>query len=156
MNRLKQSLGINIDQVRIREFELAGQKFKVKVPLTFEADRIYERTKEPPNELIEEKYKEIADPVLANKEVLQSEEFVFSDNDIVVKGQSMRQLAKNKAQTELRITETFKLLVTADGSSLADLKYEEINEDFPLPVQLAIVKKITETISPGYEETRKN
>jgi len=156
MSRLKKSLGVNIDQVRVREFELAGQKFKVKVPLTSEADRIYERTKEPSEILVEAKYKEIADPVLANKEVLQTEDFVFTENDIVVKGQSMRQLAKNKAQTELRIIETFKLLVTADGSGLDDLTYDEINEDFPLPVQLAIVKKITETISPGYEETRKN
>jgi len=156
MSRLKKSLGVNIDQVRVREFELAGQKFKVKVPLTSEADGIYERTKEPSEILVEAKYKEIADPVLANKEVLQTEDFVFTENDIVVKGQSMRQLAKNKAQTELRIIETFKLLVTADGSGLDDLTYDEINEDFPLPVQLAIVKKITETISPGYEETRKN
>lgn len=156
MSRLKKSLGVNVDQVRVREFELAGQKFKVKVPLTTEADGIYERTKEPPEALVEAKYKEIADPILANKEVLQSEEFVFSKDDIVVKGQSMRQLAKNKAQTELRILESFKLLVTADGSSLEDLTYEEITEDFPLSVQLAIVKKLTETISPGYEETRKN
>jgi hypothetical protein len=156
MSRLKKSLGVNIDQVRVREFELAGQKFKVKVPLTSEADGIYERTKEPSEILVEAKYKEIADPVLANKEVLQTEDFVFTENDIVVKGQFMRQLAKNKAQTELRIIETFKLLVTADGSGLDDLTYDEINEDFPLPVQLAIVKKITETISPGYEETRKN
>lgn len=156
MSRLKKSLGVNLDQVRIREFDMAGQKFKVRVPLSGEADGIYERTKEPDQNLVEIKYKEISEPILANKEVLQSKDFVFTENDIVVKDQSMRQLAKNKAQTELRILETFKLLVTADGSSLENLTYEEIAEDFPLPVQLSMVKKITDVISPNYEETRKN
>jgi hypothetical protein len=156
MSRLKKSLGVNLDQVRIREFDMAGQKFKVRVPLSGEADGIYERTKEPDQNLVEIKYKEISEPILANKEVLKSKDFVFTENDIVVKDQSMRQLAKNKAQTELRILETFKLLVTADGSSLENLTYEEIAEDFPLPVQLSMVKKITDVISPNYEETRKN
>jgi hypothetical protein len=156
MSRLKKSLGVNLDQVRIREFDMAGQKFKVRVPLSGEADGIYERTKEPDPNLVEIKYKEISDPILANKEVLENKDFVFTNDDIVVKNQSMRQLAKNKAQTELRILETFKLLVTTDGSSLDNLTYEEIAEDFPLPVQLSMVKKITDVISPNYEETRKN
>ena len=67
----------------------------------------------------------------------------------------MREMAKNKVVTELRILETFKLLVTADNSSLADLTYKEIDEEFPLPIQLTILKRITEIISPGYEEARK-
>lgn len=157
MGKLTQSLGINNDVVRIREFELNNQKFRVRVPLSIEAETIYEKTKEPAEELVETKYREIADPILVNREALEREsgDFVFSDNDIVVKGQSMREMAKNKASTELRILETFKLLVTADNSSLENLTYEEINEEFPLPIQLTIVKKITEIISPGYEENRK-
>ena len=148
---------MNNDVVRIREFELNGQKFRVRVPLSIEAENIYEKTKEPDAALLESKFKEIADPILKNKESLEkeSQDFVFTDNDIVVKGQSMRELAKNKVSTELRIVETFKLLVPADNTSLADLTYEEINEEFPLPIQLTIVKKITEIISPGYEENRK-
>ena len=156
MGRLTKSLNINNDVVRIREFELNGQKFRVRVPLSNEAEAIYEKTKEPDAVLVEEKYKEIADPVLPNKEELsKSEEFVFTDNDIVIKGQSMREMAKNKVVTELRILETFKLLVTADNSSLSDLTYKEIDEEFPLPIQLTILKRITEIISPGYEEARK-
>lgn len=157
MGKLTKSLGINNDVVRIREFELNGQKFRVRVPLSIEAENIYEKTKEPDAALLESKFKEIADPILKNKESLEkeSQDFVFTDNDIVVKGQSMRELAKNKVSTELRIVETFKLLVPADNTSLADLTYEEINEEFPLPIQLTIVKKITEIISPGYEENRK-
>ena len=38
---------MNNDVVRIREFELNGQKFRVRVPLSIEAENIYEKTKEP-------------------------------------------------------------------------------------------------------------
>ena len=65
-------------------------------------------------------------------------------------------MAKNQAAGNIRIIESFKLLVTATGENLTDITYEEINEEFPLPVQLALVKKIAEVISPGYEEIRKN
>ena len=47
MGKLTKSLGINNDVVRIREFELNGQKFRVRVPLSIEAENIYEKTKEP-------------------------------------------------------------------------------------------------------------
>lgn len=157
MGKLTKSLGVNNDVVRIREFELNGQKFRVRVPLSLEAESIYEKTKDPDAALVEAKYKEFTDPIFANRKQLEkdSKDFVFSENDIVVKGQSMRELAKNKISTELRILETFKLLVTADNSSLDSLTYQEIDDEFPLPIQLTIVKKITEIISPGYEENRK-
>ena len=156
MGRLKKSLGINTDSVRIRDFELGGQKFRVRVPLSTEAESMFEKTNEPPKELVDSKFKEIAEPLYANKESFNTEEFVFTDDDIIVKDKSMREMAKNKATTEMRIVETFKLLVPADGTNFNNLTYEEINEEFPFPVQLSIVKKITEVISPGYEETRKN
>ena len=61
------------------------------------------------------------------------------------------------AQTEQRILEMVKLLVPeVDGANMEDLTYEEINSEFPFPVQLELMKKIAEVISPGYEETRKN
>jgi hypothetical protein len=34
--------------------------------------------------------------------------------------------------------------------------YEEINSEFPFSIQLELMKKIIEVISPSYEETRKN
>lgn len=155
MGKLTKSLGINNDVVRIREFEINGQKFRVRVPLAAEAENIYEKTKEPNADLVDLKYKELTEQIVINKDKLTSEDFVFTENDVVIKGQSMRELAKNKVSTELRILETFKLLVPADNTSLNDLTYPEIDEEFPLPIQLTILKKITEIISPGYEETRK-
>jgi hypothetical protein len=47
-------------------------------------------------------------------------------------------------------------LIPVDNSDFSNLTYEEINSEFPLPVQLTLVKKIAEVISPNYEEVRKN
>lgn len=69
----------------------------------------------------------------------------------------MREAAKNKAITEARITEFFKLLVPeVEGVTFEDLTYSDIEEEFPMSVQLQIVEKIGEVISPTYREARGN
>jgi hypothetical protein len=87
----------------------------------------------------------------------QSEEFQFTDNDIIVSGRSMREAAKNKAIMEARITEYVRLLVPEDPEqSMADITYTDIEAEWPLSVQVALVDKISEAISPSYKETRGN
>jgi hypothetical protein len=158
MSKLKKALGINPDNVRIRDFELGGQKFRVRVPLTIEAEAIFNRTQNPDEKLVDDKYQEIAKPLLELREKFEAEQgdIVYTDNDIIVKEKSMREMAKAQASTQLRILETFKLLVPIDNSDMNDLTYEDINNEFPLPIQLTMVKKITEIISPSYEESKKN
>jgi hypothetical protein len=153
-----QSLKINQDTIRIRSFEFNGQILKVRVPLTTEADALYEKMKAPSDELIAQKYKELTTPLFEKREELEAagNEVEFKKDDIVVAGTSIRELAKSQAEGETRILETFKFLVPADGRDMSTLTYEEICEDLPLPIQLELVKKISEVISTGYEETRKN
>jgi hypothetical protein len=153
-----QSLKINQDQIRIRSFEFNGQILKVRVPLTVEADALYEKMKAPTDELIAKKYEELSVPLLTKREELEESgnEILFGEDDIIVAGTSIRDLDKSQAEGETRILETFRFLVPADGRDMATLTYEEITEDLPLPIQLELVKKITEVISTGYEETRKN
>ena len=139
-----------------RSFELGGHTFKVRIPLVAESDAIYKKVSEPDEDLVEKVYQEITKPILDNKEKFEGTEIVFTDNDVVFQDKSMRDLAKTKAATELRIVETFKLLVAGDGGKMEDLTYEDISQDLPLPIQLELVKRITEVISPNYEETRKN
>jgi hypothetical protein len=139
-----------------RSFELGGHTFKVRIPLVSESDAIYKKVSEPDEETVEKIYAEITEP-LRQFENSQSEEFKFTDNDILVDGRSMREAAKNKAITEARITEFFKLLVPElEGASLEDLTYADIEEEFPLSIQMQIVEKIGEAISPTYREARGN
>lgn len=153
-----QSLKINTDAIRIRSFEFNGQVLKVRVPTTTEADALYERMKAPSEELIELKYQELRKPLLEKRKELEAtdNDIKFEKDDIIVAGTSIKELAKSQAEGETRILETFKFLVPADGKDMSTLTYDEINNDLPLPIQLDLVKKITEVISASYEETRKN
>jgi hypothetical protein len=146
----------NRKNLLIRSFELGGHTFKVRIPLVAESDAIYKKVSEPNEETIEKVYQEITKP-LRQFENNQTEEFQFTDSDILVDGRSMREAAKNKAITEARITEFFKLLVPEmEGVTLEDLTYADIEEEFPIAVQMQIVEKIGEVISPTYREARGN
>jgi hypothetical protein len=160
MTKLATLLGTQYESKRkglfIRQFELGGFTFKVKVPTVAESDVMYERIQNPTEAEIDEAYAEIAKP-LEQFKGQESEEFKFLENDILVNGRSLRETARLKLTTQNRITEFVKLLIPeADGDSLADLTYKEIEEEFPMAVQIALLEKIAEAISPSYKESRGN
>ncbi len=158
MSKLGNAFGVNLDLVRIREFDYHGQTFRVRVPLTKEAEVMFARAEHPPKEEVDAKFKELSAPMYARKQdiVDSGADIKFEDNDIVVGDNSLRELAKNQIAGNIRILESFKLLVTPDGESLSSITYADISDEFPLPIQLSLVKKIAEIISPSYEEIRKN
>ncbi len=142
--------------IRTRTFELGGHTFKVRVPLTSESDAMFVRVSAPASELVDEIYTTLTASLIKFKDQ-QSEEFQVTDNDIIVSGRSMREAAKNKAIMEARITEYVRLLVPEDPEqSMADITYADIEAEWPLSVQVALVDKISEAISPSYKETRGN
>jgi hypothetical protein len=139
-----------------RTFELGGHIFKVRIPLVAESEAIYQKVSNPDDETIEKVYQEITEPLRQFKDN-QTEEFEFTEDDVLVEGRSMREAAKNKCITEARITEFFKMLVPElEGATLDDLTYKDIQEEFPISVQMQIVEKIGEAISPTYKEARGN
>jgi len=158
MSRIAESLKINLDVVRTRAFEFKGQEFKVRIPKTKEAEEIFIKAENPPSELIEEKYVELTKPLITRKDDLveAGADVKFLENDVMMGETSLRKLAEAQAGSEVRIVESFKLLVLANGETLSDITYDEISEDFPKPIQYDLVKKIAEVISPNYEEIRKN
>jgi hypothetical protein len=152
--KLSELLKVNQQQLRTRAFNLGGQNFKVRVPLSVELEAINKRVMEVN---AESKINEMLSPLFEKKKELESKSIVYVKDDVIVDGRSTRELAKMTAQTEQRILEMIKLLVPEiEGATMENLTYEEINEEFPFPVQLELMKKIAEVISPGYEETRKN
>jgi hypothetical protein len=152
--KLSESLKINSNNIRIREFTMAGQTLRVRVPLASEMEAMNERVK---NVEWQDQYKKMVDPLLEKKDSFDNEEIKFTDDDVLINDKSIKELAKVAAQTNARIVEMFKLLVPViDGEDLSKLTYEEIENEFPFSVQLEVSKKIAEVISPGYEETRKN
>jgi hypothetical protein len=80
----------------------------------------------------------------------------FKGDDVIVGENSLRELARSQASTDIRILESIKLLVPMDGTTLGDITYADIEAEFPKPIQISIVKKIAEIISAGYDDLRKN
>ena len=155
MTRLSSALGTGAE-FRIKKFELGGHAFRVRVPLVSESDAMHSRIIKPDSAAIDKIYADLTKS-LDEFKTLKNEELVFTDNDVVVSGRSMREAATNKAMMEARITEMIRLLQPENpANTLDDITYAEIELEWPLSVQLALVEKISEVVSPGYKENRGN
>lgn len=160
MTKLANMLGSNYEksrqEIRIRKFELGGHIFKVRIPLVAETDVIYHRILNPLEDRIQKIYEETTSSLMEFKDQ-ESAGFEFTENDILISGRSMREAAKTKAMTEARITEYIHLLVPENPeNSLEEITYADIEAEWPMSVQIALVEKIGEAISPTYKETKGN
>lgn len=152
--KLSGALKINHDDLRIRNFVMNGQAFQVRVPLASEMEAINKRVA---NVEYEEKFKELYKPFEGKEETLEGEKLRFENDDVYINDKSLRELAKISCQTEQRIVEMVRLLVPAQkGFDMSQITYKEIDAEFPFSIQMDLMKKIIEVVSPNYEETRKN
>ena len=154
--KLANAFGIN-DSIRTKTFEYGGHTFKVKIPTTAETEAMYDRIKVVPDDEAEKRYQEMAKPFLDNKaEYEKEQDIVFEENDVKVKNYSLRETAKNKAMTENRIVEMFRLLLPKESEfDMSQVTYQDIEEIFPFSVQLEMMDEIASLISPNYGETKK-
>ena len=142
----------NSQDLRVKTFELAGQIFRVRIPLTKEMTALEERVDKIDEEEAEKRYQKLIAGFDRN---IETEGVVFTDDDVLVDGRSTRDVVKVGIQFENRVVEFIKLLVPQNGE-LTDLTYENVDEEWPLAVQIEIVGKIADAIRPGYKEERKN
>jgi hypothetical protein len=140
-----------VEALRTKAFELGGQKFKVRIPLTKEMNEIQDRiTKVDPDE-----YKLRFDRMTSSFVDAEIEGVIKTDDDFIVDGRSTKELIENILQFENRIVEYIKLLVPVNGT-LDDITYAEIEDEWPMSVQMELLKSISEAIQPGYKESRGN
>lgn len=140
------------DSLRLKTFELGGQIFRVRIPLTKEMDAIEERI----NTIDEAEEQRRYDKMVAGLGNIEMEGIVQTDNDVIVDGRSTHDMVRGILKMENRVVEFIKLLVPSEGHSLDNITYEEIDAEWPFTVQLEILAKISEVIAPGYKEERKN
>ena len=141
----------NSDSLRLKTFELGGQIFRVRIPLTKEMETIEQRISKIDEAEEQRRYEKM----VAGFGDIDIEGIVKTENDVVVEGRSTRDMVRSILQMENRVVEFIKLLVPTDGT-LDDITYEEIDAEWPFTVQLEILAKISEVIAPGYKEERKN
>lgn len=141
----------NTDNLRIKTFQLGGQEFRVRVPLTKEMEEIGKRCDAIDQAKFDARFKQTI------KGMKPGEDGVVVDGgDYIVDGRSTKELVTTAMRLENRVVEYVKLLVPVDGTALGDLTYEEVDAEWPLSVQLEILTKISEAIQPGYKDARKN
>lgn len=150
MSKISSAFG-DLGSLRVKNFELGGHQFKVRVPVTAEFDAMMARIDVVDPAAVEARYQKIVEGMKPEEGV------VFTDNDVLVNGRSSREMAETILKAESRITEFIKLLVPAvEGQSLADLTYAEIEQEWPFSVQMEILNKISDAINPSYTDTKKN
>ncbi|APC43898.1 hypothetical protein P19250A_0013 [Methylophilaceae phage P19250A] len=154
MSKLGSALGKKYEENRLsvltRTFELGNHTFKVRVPSVQEIEAIYNYFKNPNQEKIEEEYQLMAK---AFENFEGKEGIEVKDNDFIIDGRSVRETATNKHVLQYRIVEYIKFLIPETGS-LEDITYEDVEAEFPLSVQMTLVEKINEVISPDYKDIK--
>tara|TARA_R110000823_G_scaffold213848_1_gene343636 strand:+ start:93 stop:563 length:471 start_codon:yes stop_codon:yes gene_type:complete len=154
MSKLGSALGKKYEENRLsvltRSFELGDHTFKVRVPSVQEIEAIYNYFKNPNEEKIEQEYQLM---IKAFENLKDQEGVEVKDNDFIIDGRSVRETAKNKHILQHRITEYIKFLIPETGS-LEDITYEDVENEFPLTVQMTLVEKINEVISPDYKDIK--
>jgi hypothetical protein len=151
MTRLSSAFG-ETPNLRTKTFELAGHEFKVRVPLSKELDDIQDRI----NKVDATEFKIRFDKMTSTfRNVSDVEGVVVTDDDVIVEGRSTKELVQTILQMENRVVEYIKLLVPVNGT-LDDITYEDIEAEWPTAVQLEMLARISESIQPGYKDSRKN
>ena len=154
MSKLGSALGKKYEENRLsvltRSFQLGDHTFKVRVPSVQEIEAIYNYFKNPNEEKIEQEYQLM---IKAFENLKDQEGVEVKDNDFIIEGRSIRETAKNKHILQHRIVQYIKFLIPETGS-LEDIIYEDVETEFPLTVQMTLVEKINEVISPDYKDIK--
>jgi len=142
------------------EFDL-----KVRIPVKREMEAITATISDPDADRVNVVYESLAAPLRktldeAEEGFLEAlnadkEKIKITDNDLVIDGNSVRNLAKMTVIWQMQVEKYFSLLQSATGEPITE-SFDEIAEEFPESIIKEIVSKIDEAIRPNYKEAKKN
>ena len=138
---------------------------KVRVPVKREMDEITSKLSTPDRDLVEKLYEEMSKPLrdtVADVEEgflaalnADGEKMRFTDNDVIVNGTSVRNVATLTALWQKQVELFFSLLQTETGEPVNET-YQEIADEFPEAGIREIIKCIDAAIRPSYQDAKKN
>ena len=152
------------DQIKIKPITLtigeATFTLRVRVPVKREMEQMVEAITNPPPETIETAYKRLSQPILdAVKEggeaVAEAGKLQIKDNDLIMDGTSVRQVATFTAMWETKVQRYFGLLQSETDEPITET-YDQIAEEFPESVIKQIVEEIEAAVKPDYKSAKKN
>lgn len=140
-------------------------ELKVRVPVKREMDEITAKLSTPEPTLVEQLYEEMSKPLRDTVSGVEDgflealnangEKMRFTDNDVIVNGTSVRNVATLSALWQKQVEMFFSLLQTQTGEPVNE-SYEEIANEFSESVIREIIKSIDEAIRPSYQDAKKN
>ena len=170
---LANKLGASYEKVKAEtklktiHIDLEEVKFdlKVRVPLKKEMEEITAKILTPDQARVEKIFKRLTEPMVKALEE-GGEDFVKAlndkkqtliktDDDLIVDGTSVKQVANFSAIEENKVEQYFHLLVSETGEPVNET-YEQIIEEFPEFVIREIVAEIDKAIKPDYKTVKKN
>lgn len=168
-NKLGKSYEIVADQTKVKKVtvDLGEVKFdiRVRVPLKKEMEEITAKIVNPPQELVNKLYEKFAAPIRktiedGGKDFLDvinknGKTIEVLDDDLIVDGKSVKQIANFAAIEETRVEAYFHLLVSETNEPVTET-YEEITAEFPEFAVQEILKAIDQAIKPDYKTVKKN
>lgn len=154
MSRIQSAFGDSYQKAHLRTktFELGGHVFKVRIPLTKEMEQIEEAIEKINPDELQSRYEKMSASFRTGT-VIEGVE--ITKDDVIIEGRSTKDLVKKIIMMENRMVQFIRLLVPEVGT-LDDITYEDIDAEWPMAVQLEMIAKITESIQPGYKDSRKN
>lgn len=151
------TIHIDLDDVK---FDL-----KVRVPLKKEMEEITAKILTPDQKRVDKIFKRLTDPMIkaldeGGEDFVKAlndkkQTLVKTDDDLIVDGTSVRQVANFSAIEENKVEQYFHLLVSETGEPVNET-YEQITEEFPEFVIREIVAEIDKAIKPDYKTVKKN
>jgi hypothetical protein len=153
MSRIQSAFGDSYQKAHLRTktFELGGHVFKVRIPLTKEMEQIEEAIEKINPEDLQTRYEKMSASFRTGTVI---EGIEITEDDVIIEGRSTKDLVKKIIMMENRMVQFIRLLVPEVGT-LDDITYEDIDAEWPMAVQLEMIAKITESIQPGYKDSRK-
>lgn len=156
-NAFGQKFAENTKLIRTRSFDLNGHTFKVKVPLTSEMEAMHKRIGEPDEVIANKYYEQMTKTFIENRDDADAIKGIeILEDDVLVDGKSVKEVARQKTIAEKRIVEMFKLLIPEQQDfDMESITYEMIEELFPFSIQVEMMEAIAKTIAPDYKDQRK-
>lgn len=147
------------------EFDTIKFDLKVRIPLKREMEEILADITSPKAKTVNAIYKRLSKPILDSVkeggekflETVNAEKqyITILDDDLILDGTSIKQVATMTAMFETRVEKYFHLLQSETGEPINE-SFAQISEEFPESLIKQIVETIEQTIKPDYKTTKKN
>lgn len=168
-NKLGNSYTAVKDKVKLKTIHIKTDEYefdlKVRIPLKQEfesineaiagiedakVDALYNKLSKPIKKSIEQGGDDFVNALNKDKDYL-----IIKDNDIIIDGTSIRNVALMSLMNEAKVELYFHLLVSETGEPITET-FDEISQEFPDEVIQIIVKEIEKAIKPDYSSVKKN